>query len=862
MSDNANFAKEITPVSLESRMKSDYLDYAMSVIVGRALPDARDGLKPVHRRTLFAMQEVGNDYNKPYKKSARIVGDVLGKYHPHGQDAVYDALVRMAQPFSMRDMLVDGQGNFGSIDGDNPAAMRYTEVRMSKIAHTLMADIDKETVDFVPNYDGAEHEPTVLPTRIPNLLINGSSGIAVGMATNIPPHNLGETIDAALLLLDNPDATVGDLQKIMPAPDFPTGALISGSSGIREAYTNGRGRVTMRAKTHFEDVDKSGNKQAIIIDELPYQVNKASLIMRIAELVRDKKLEGISDLRDESDRHGIRVVIELRRGENVEIVLNRLYKETQMQDNFSINMVALVDGAPRLLGIKEILFYFLRHRREVIVRRTVYELRKARARAHTLEGYAVAVANVDKIVSLIKTSASQAHAETALMEHSWPATVVQDMHKLLTDKNSIMPEDADKTLGLQDKGYFFSRIQAKAILDLRLGRLTAMERDKIAADYATVVAEIVKGMELLASAEKIDGVIAQEIKEVKKNFATPRRSEISQFDNNAIDIEDLITPEEMMVTFSHRGYVKRQPISDYRTQRRGGRGKQAAGTREDDFISRLFVASTHDYLLLFTNLGRAFCQKVYELPLASRVGRGRPIVGLLNLREGETVQTVLPIDNFDKERYIVFATAGGIVKKTRLDAFANIRSNGIIAIKLDESDYVINADLVKATGTILLFSNVGKAMRFASDNKTLRATGRVSRGVCGMRFKKDKDKNNLEYIVSMLAIEKEDEEKAILIAADNGRGKRTKAASFPIKGRGGMGVIALQIKTKQTMLIGAVLAGDKDDLMLITDSGVLVRTAMDQIRKMGRITQGFSLIRLDSGRRLVGMARVAEEEVE
>ena len=867
----ADFAKEVSNVSLESRMENSYLDYAMSVIVGRALPDVRDGLKPVHRRTLYAMHEAGNDWNKPYKKSARIVGDVLGKYHPHSGDAVYDALVRLAQNFSMRAELVDGQGNFGSIDGDNPAAMRYTEVRMAKIAHALLSDIDKETVNFVPNYDGAEQEPTVLPARFPNILVNGSSGIAVGMATNIPPHNLGETIEAALLLLKTPDASVDDLLRVMPAPDFPTGGLLSGMEGVRRAYQTGRGRIAIRSRTHFESLDKKGKggqgelveapqgrggRYAIIIDELPYQVNKAVLITRIAELVRDKKLEGISDLRDESDRSGIRVVIELRRNENAEVVLNNLFKETQMQDNFSINMVALVNGAPQQLSLHDMLSEFLRHRREVIVRRSLFELRRARARAHLLEGYAAAVANVDAIVNLIKSSPSPATAEQSLLEKSWPAKIVGDMLNRLDAPEDAMPEDADKSRGLQKNGkYYFSQVQAKAILDMRLARLTALERDKIAGDYAAIVDEIIGHLVLLASSTKIDKVVGDELRDIKKTFADERRSELSDFDNSAIDMENLIAQEDMMVTFSHRGYVKRQPISDYRTQRRGGRGKQAAGTREDDFISRLFVASTHDYLMLFTNFGRVYCKKVYELPQAARTGRGRPIIGLLKLQEDETVQTVLPLDNFEGERYVVFATANGVVKKTPLAAFANTRSVGIIAINLDKGDRLINADITAGDGTILLFSNTGKAARFSADNSVLRPIGRSGRGVRGMKLKNPET----EHIVTMLSLSPADDATSLLIAASSGRGKRTKAGEFSSKGRGGQGVKAMNLKD-DALVVGATLAEDQDELMLITDSGVLVRTSMNQIRKLGRNTQGFSLIRLDTGRRLTGVARIADTE--
>ena len=866
----AEFARELEPVSLEARMRSAYLDYAMSVIVGRALPDVRDGLKPVHRRTLFAMREAGNDFNKPHKKSARIVGDVLGKFHPHSGEAVYDALVRLAQDFSMGAPLVDGQGNFGSIDGDNPAAMRYTEVRMAKIAQFLLADIDKETVDFVPNYDGAEMEPTCLPARFPNLLVNGSAGIAVGMATNIPPHNLGEAVDACLLLLQKPDSTADDIQRRMPAPDFPTRGLIANLGGVREAYKTGRGRVLMRARTHFESLDKKkaeplptpiagAIKQAIIIDELPYQVNKAALISRIAELARDKKIEGISDLRDESDRSGIRVVIELRRGENAEVVLNNLFKETPMQENFSINMVCLDDGAPKLMGVKDILSRFLRHRREVVVRRTVFELRRARAKAHLLEGQAAAVDNVDAIVNLIKSSPSPAAAEKELLARAWKSTTVSAMLARLPSPEDAAPEDAEPGKGLQKDGYHLSAAQAKAILDLRLARLTALEREKIAADYAAVVDEILSRLRLLASPEKIDGVIGEELREVKKLFNTPRRSEIAEFDHGAMDIENLIAEEEMMVTFSHRGYVKRQPTSDYRAQRRGGRGIRAVGAREDDFISRMFVASTHDDLLLFTNLGRVYCKKVYELPLMSRAGRGRPIVGLLNLQEGETVQTVLPVsgdERKDSGRYVLFATAKGVVKKTKLEAFANIRSNGLIAIDLDDGDRLINADLINNNGTVLLFSNLGKVLRFAADS--LRILSRTARGVSSMNFKDGEP----GQVVSMLALSESESHHPILIAADNGRGKRTNAAEFPIKGRRGYGVIALQLKNrnKDAKIVGATLAADGDELMLITDNGVLSRIGMAQISKLGRNAQGVLLKKLDSGSRLVGVARVAEDE--
>ena len=705
-------------------MKSAYLDYAMSVIVGRALPDVRDGLKPVHRRALFAMHEADNTHNKPFKKSARIVGDVMGKYHPHGGEAIYDALVRLAQSFSMREPLVDGQGNFGSIDGDNAAAMRYTEVRMAAISEFLLQDIEKETVDFVPNYDGAEREPTVLPARFPNLLINGASGIAVGMATNIPPHNLGEVIDATLLLLKDPNATVDDLIKLMPAPDFPTGAFIHGLGGARDAYKTGRGRIVMRARTHFEDLDKSG-RQAIVVDEIPYQVNKASLIERIAELVHAKKIEGISDLRDESDRNGIRMVIELRRNENPEVKLNTLFKETQLQDSFSVNMVALSDGAPSLMNLRDILGYFLAHRREVVVSRARFELEKARIRAHLLEGFAAAVSNVDAIVDMIKSSASPAEAEEKLMTQKWPADVVYDMLTRLQDKSITRPKDAEEGRGLSGEKtkavYLFSAVQAKAILDMRLARLTAMERDKIINDYGEIVGQIVEHLALLADPEKIKTVIVNELKALKKKFSSPRKSEIVENDAD-IDIESLIAEEEMAVTFSYGGYVKRQPISDYNIQKRGGRGKMAATTREGDFINRLCIASTHDYLLIFTNRGRVYWKKVYELPLASRASRGRPIVGLLPLTEHERVQAVLDVRDFNGDSCVVMCTANGTIKKTRLKDFSRPRKTGIIAINLDDNDRLINASLTGEDDVLLLFSNAGKATIFAA--KSLRAIGR------------------------------------------------------------------------------------------------------------------------------------------
>ena len=837
-------------------MESAYLDYAMSVIVGRALPDARDGLKPVHRRILHAMREAGNDHNKPFKKSARIVGDVLGKYHPHGGEAVYDSLVRMAQEFSMRAPLVDGQGNFGSVDGDNPAAMRYTEVRLSRIAAALLEDLDKNTVDFIPNYDGAEKEPVVLPAQFPNLLVNGSAGIAVGMATNIPPHNLGEIIDACLHLVKKPDAAVEELRRFVPAPDFPTGGLIHGLAGARDAYNTGRGRVILRAKTHFEDLER-GNRRAIVVDEIPFQVNKSTLAARIAELAREKKIEGIADLRDESDRSGIRLVIELRRGENEEVALNRLFKETQLQDSFSINMVALEDGEPKTLGLRELLNIFLNHRREVVVRRAVFDLARARDKAHLLEGHVAALANVDEIVELIKTSKSPAEAESRLLEKSWPAQTVADMLARinLKDHASVRPESADPSRGLRVVGgrtlYLFSRTQARGILEMRLSRLTAMEREKIAADYEKTVAEIAELLSLLSDPEKINALIADELRAVKKAHANPRRSEIDEAGAD-IDIESLIAEEDMVVTISHRGYVKRQPVSDYRAQRRGGRGRRAAAAREDDFIQRVFVAGTHDYLLIFTNRGRVYWKKVYELPVASHIGRGKTLVSLMDSwAERESVQAVLPVRDFEGERFVVMATAGGTIKKTPLSAFSRPRPSGIIALTL-ESDRLVDAALTGGGHTITLATSAGKALRFHESK--LRPMGRAARGVRGIRLP-----GGGEVVDMLVADEEEAKRDSILIATENGHGKRTNFAEFPVKGRGGQGVIAVRVGAKNGKVVGAVEAQDTDDLMLITDGGVMVRTAMSSIRRMGRATTGVRLIALDAGGKLAGVARVADD---
>ena len=841
-------------VSLEERMESAYLDYAMSVIVGRALPDARDGLKPVHRRILHAMREVGNDHNKPFKKSARIVGDVLGKYHPHGGEAVYDSLVRMAQDFSMRAPLVDGQGNFGSVDGDNPAAMRYTEVRLAKVAANLLEDLDKNTVDFAPNYDGSEKEPVVLPAQFPNLLVNGSSGIAVGMATNIPPHNLGEIVDACLHMIKKPDATADELFRIVPAPDFPTGGLIHGLSGARDAYRTGRGRVVVRAKTHFEEMDR-GNRRAIVVDEIPYQVNKSSLAARIAELAREKKIEGIADLRDESDRTGIRLVIELRRGENEEVALNRLYKETQLQDSFSINMVALVDGEPKTLGLADLLKIFLNHRREVVVRRAVFDLARARDKAHLLEGHVAALANVDEIVELIKTSESPAEAERRLMEREWPAAAVSEMLSRLEDPALARPENADPNRGLRKgKGgkamYLFSQAQAKGILEMRLSRLTAMEREKIAAEYEKTVAEIAGLISLLSDSEKIDAVVAEELSAVKKAHADARRSAIDEAGAD-IDIESLIAEEDMVVTLSHRGYVKRQPVSDYRAQGRGGRGRRAAATREDDFIQKVFVAGTHDHLLIFTNRGRVYWKKVYELPVASYVGRGKTLVSLMeSWAEHESVQAVLPVRDFAGERFAVMATARGTIKKTPLSAFSRPRPSGIIALTL-ENDRLVDAAITGGDHSITLVTDAGKALRFHESK--LRAMGRGARGVRGIRIPEGRE------VVEMLVADKEEAERdSILIATEKGYGKRTNFAEFPVKGRGGQGVIAVKVGEKNGKVVGAVEAQDTDDLMLIASGGTMVRTAMSSIRRMGRATVGVRLIALDEGAKLAGVARVAD----
>ena len=842
------FAKETLPVSLEDEMRRSYLDYAMSVIVGRALPDARDGLKPVHRRVLYAMHELGNDWNKAYKKSARIVGDVIGKYHPHGDTAVYDTIVRMAQDFSLRYMLVDGQGNFGSIDGDSAAAMRYTEVRMARIGHELLADIDKETVDFGPNYDGSEQEPLILPTRIPNLLINGSSGIAVGMATNIPPHNLNEVVDACLALLNNPEITIDELIDIMPAPDFPTAGIIYGVSGVREGYHTGRGRVIMRAKTHFEDIKGSADRQAIIVDELPYQVNKRSLLEKIGELVNDKRIEGISDLRDESDKSGMRVVIELKRNEMPEVVLNHLYKMTQLQDTFGMNMVALVDGQPRLLNLKQLIDCFLSHRREVITRRTVYELRKARERAHIQEGLAVALDNVDEIIALIKASPTPADARRGLMSNMWASTTVAEMLQRAA-LDATRPEGLGLEYGLSRNGYLLSEAQAQAILELRLQRLTGLERDKIVADFSELLEKIADLMDILARPERISEIITEELAGIRAQFGDKRRSEIV-VDTQDLGMEDFITPQDMVVTLSHTGYIKSQPLADYRAQRRGGRGKQAAAMKEDDFVDHLFVANTHDTILCFSNRGRVYWLKVYEVPQGARTGRGKPIVNMFPLEEGEKVNAILSIKEFVEDRFIFMCTAQGTVKKTPLSDFSNPRKAGIIAVALDEGDYLIGAEITNGSQDIVLVSDAGKAVWF--DEEDVRPMGRTARGVRGMRLGKG------QQVLSLLVAENHQE--TVLVATENGYGKRTVLADFRHSGRGNQGVIAIAASERNGKVVAARLVKDEDEIMLITTGGVLIRTRVSEIRELGRATQGVTLISLDDGEKLAGLEKVVESE--
>jgi DNA gyrase subunit A len=857
------FAKETLPISLEEEMRRSYLDYAMSVIVGRALPDARDGLKPVHRRVLFAMHELNNDWNRAYKKSARIVGDVIGKYHPHGDQSVYDTIVRMAQDFSMRHMLVDGQGNFGSVDGDNAAAMRYTEIRLAKIAHELLADLDKETVDFGPNYDGSEKEPLVLPTRIPNLLVNGSGGIAVGMATNIPPHNLNEVVDACLHLLKNPAASIDDLMEIIPAPDFPTAGIIYGINGVKDGYRTGRGRVVMRAKCHFEDIDK-GQRQAIIVDELPYQVNKKTLQERMAELVHEKKIEGISHIQDESDKSGMRLVIELKRGEVPEVVLNNLYKQTQLQDTFGINMVALVNGQPKLCNLKDLIEVFLDHRREVVTRRTVFNLRKARERGHVLEGLAVAMANVDEFIRIIRESPTPPVAKLELMNRPWDSKLVREMLTRtradggVVNADDYRPDGLEKEFGMgQDSLYRLSETQAQEILQMRLQRLTGLEQDKVIAEYKEVMAEIEDLLDILAKPERVSTIIGEELGHVKQEFGQTKLGERrSLVEHSSFDLstEDLITPTDMVVTMSHSGYIKSQPLHEYRAQKRGGRGKQATATKEDDWVDQLFVANTHDYILCFSNRGRLYWLKVWEVPQGSRGSRGRPIVNMFPLQEGEKITVVLALTGekrtFPADQYVFMSTSMGTVKKTALDEFSNPRKAGIIAVDLDEGDYLIGAALTDGKHDVMLFSDGGKAVRF--DENDVRPMGRNARGVRGMMLDEG------QSVIAMLVAE--DEQQSVLTATENGYGKRTSITEYTRHGRGTKGMIAIQQSERNGKVVAATLVHAEDEIMLITDKGVLVRTRVSEIREMGRATQGVTLIGLDEGAKLSGLQRIVEND--
>lgn len=836
------FAKEIQPVNIEDEMRQSYMEYAMSVIVGRALPDVRDGLKPVHRRVLYAMNELGNDFNKPYKKSARVVGDVIGKYHPHGDTAVYDAIVRMAQPFSMRYVLVDGQGNFGSVDGDSPAAMRYTEVRMDKIAHELLADLDKETVDFVLNYDESEREPSVLPARTPNLLVNGSSGIAVGIATNIPPHNLTEVVSACLAMIDNPDIDLAGLMEHIPGPDFPTAGIINGARGIVEAYKTGKGRIYVRARTHIET--ESNGKEKIIVTELPYQVNKARLLEKIAELVKDKKIEGITELRDESDKDGMRMVIELRKGESSDVVLNNLYQLTQMQNVFGINMVALSDGQPRLMNLKSVLEAFIRHRREVVTRRTIYELRKARERTHILEGLAVALANIDPIITAIKASQSTAEAKEALMGQAWAPGIVMEMLERAGAELS-RPEELSDNYGLQDNGYNLSPAQAQAILDMRLNKLTGLEQEKIHGEYKELLVVIEDLMEILVKPERLMQVIRDELAEIKQNYGDERRTEIVATQQD-LCVEDLIEDEPMVVTLSHEGYVKTQPLDSYESQRRGGRGKAAASTKDEDFIDKMFTANAHDTMLCFSSRGKMYWLKVYEVPVASRTARGKPIVNLLPLEQGERINAVLSIREYTDDEFIFMATSNGTVKKTPLKDFSRPRANGIIAIDLREDDQLVGVNITDGTKDVLLFSSGGKAVRF--NESTVRSMGRTAAGVRGIKLAEG------QKVIALIV----ESEGMVLTATENGYGKRTALEEYPSKGRGGQGVISIQTTERNGPVVGAVLVGDHDDIMLISNAGTLVRTRVNEISVVGRNTQGVRLINLGVGEKLQGIDRICD----
>ncbi len=854
-----SFAKETLPISLEKEMRQSYLNYAMSVIVGRALPDARDGLKPVHRRVLYAMDELSNHHNRAYKKSARIVGDVIGKYHPHGDTAVYDTIVRMAQDFSLRYTLVDGQGNFGSVDGDSPAAMRYTEIRLDKIAHEILADLDKETVDFGPNYDGSEHEPKVMPTRLPNLLINGSTGIAVGMATNIPPHNLGEITAACLRRLGDADCTVDDLMELVPAPDFPTGAIIYGLAGVREGLRTGRGRVVMRAKTHFEPIAKSADRQAIIVDEIPYQVNKKTLIERIAELVNEKKIEGISDLRDESDKSGMRIVIELKRNEVPEVILNNLFKMTQLQDTFGMNMVALVDGQPRTLNLLQLIDCFLHHRREVVTRRTAFELKEARKRGHTLEGLAVALANIDEFIAIIKAAPTPPVAKADLMARSWDSSLVREMLLRSAEDGSTInaddyrPAGLSAALGLQTASglYHLSEEQTDQILQMRLQRLTGLEQDKIVAEYKEIMVHIADLLDIMAQPARVTAIISDELIKIRDEFSDGRRSHI-EMNAQELGTEDLITPTDMVVTLSHTGYIKSQALSEYRAQKRGGRGKQASTTKEDDWIDTLFVANTHDTMLCFSNRGRVYWLKVWEVPQGMRTSRGKPIVNLFPLEEGEKINVILPIKAFTADTYVFMATSMGTVKKTPLDDFSRPMKRGIIAINLDEGDFLIGAAITDGKHDVMLFSDAGKAVRF--DENDLRPIGRAGRGVRGMRLEDE------QRVIALLVAE--DDQQSVLTACENGYGKRTSITEYTRHGRGGKGMIAIATTERNGKVVAATLVHTDDQLMLITTGGVLVRTRVAEIREMGRSTQGVTLIALDAGTQLSGVQRIMDTDDE
>lgn len=841
-----DLAKEVLPVNIEDELKQSYLDYAMSVIVGRALPDVRDGLKPVHRRVLFAMSELKNDWNKPYKKSARVVGDVIGKYHPHGDSAVYDTIVRMAQSFSLRYMLVDGQGNFGSVDGDAAAAMRYTEIRMAKIAHELLADLEKETVNFVPNYDGTEQIPEVLPTKVPNLLVNGSSGIAVGMATNIPPHNLTEVIKACLAYIDNEFITIDELMELIPGPDFPTAGIINGRAGIVQAYKTGRGRIYVRARATVERNDKT-NKETIIITEIPYQLNKSRLIERIAELVKEKKLEGISEVRDESDKDGLRVVIELKRGEVGEVILNNLYQQTQLESVFGINIVALVDGQPKTLNLHQLLSCFVRHRREVVTRRTVYLLRKARERGHILEGLAVAIANIDDVIALIKSSPSPAEAREALLKKGWGASTVMQFLERAGD-DACRPEDLDPSYGLHEGNYYLSPAQAQAILELRLHRLTGMEHDKLLAEYQERLAQIEDYLDILSRPERLMTVIRDELAQIEKDFGDERRTEI-ETSKRDLTIEDLITEEDRVVTISHGGYAKTQPLTDYQAQRRGGMGKAATSVKDEDFIEHLLIASTHDTILCFTNAGKVYWLKVFQIPVAGRQSRGRPIVNLLPLDENERITSILPVNEYHDDHFIFMATANGTVKKTALSQFARPRSVGLIAIDLVEDDCLVGTAITTGDSDVMLFSSSGKAVRFSEND--VRAMGRTSRGVRGIRISD-------EYAVISMIIPAEGGK--VLTVSENGFGKRTPVTEYPTKGRGGQGVIAMQSSDRNGAVVGAVQVLDREEIMLISDQGTLVRTRVDEVSISGRNTQGVRVIRLKENETLVGLERIEESE--